>query len=66
MRWLKTREDFEKALERDEYARRLWCSKSVWNKLEALWQLEIAGYAFANELLCQLLREIGEKACEKT
>jgi len=65
MKWVKSREELMRLIEGREYVRLLWHSKSVWNKLEALYFLELEGYAFTNEVLCELLREIGEVACRE-
>jgi hypothetical protein len=65
MKWVKSREELEELIERREYVRLLWHSKSVWNKLEALYFLELEGYAFTNEVLCEVLRELGETACRE-
>jgi hypothetical protein len=63
MKWVKSRAELEELIEKREYVRLLWHSKSIWNKLEALYFLELEGYAFTNEVLCEVLRELGEVAC---
>jgi len=65
MKWVKSREELVRLIESREYVRLLWHSKSVWNKLEALYFLELEGYAFTNEVLCEVLKEVGEAACRE-
>jgi hypothetical protein len=65
MKWVKTRRELEELIEKREYVKLLWRSRSVWNKLEALYFLELEGYAFTNEVLCEVLKEMGEAACRE-
>jgi hypothetical protein len=65
IRVIKTRKELERVLESFPYERILFNSHSVWNKLEALYLLELMGFAFSKKLLCELLREWGEAACRE-
>ncbi|MEM3829516.1 MAG: hypothetical protein QXP36_09935 [Conexivisphaerales archaeon] len=50
MIWIRSKEELEKILEKFPYEKQLWNSRNPWDKLEALYFLELMGYAFAPKL----------------
>jgi hypothetical protein len=65
MMWIRSRKELEEVLEKFPYEKQLWHSRNPWDKLEALYFLELMGYAFTPRLICRLLREIDEKVCRE-
>jgi len=65
MIWIRTKEELEKILEKFPYEKQLWNSRNPWDKLEALYFLELMGYAFAPRLICKLLAEIDQHVCKE-